>query len=73
MRAEDPDGIDSGWVSVDSVVVGEDGQLDRLFSWRFRVAIAPGKSAGTHIPVQVRARDGGGFQVTRDTIVVVVP
>jgi hypothetical protein len=54
-------------------VVGEDGQLDQVFSWRFRVPIAAGQGAGAHIPVQIRARDSGGFQVTQDTFVVVVP
>jgi hypothetical protein len=58
---------------VDSGVAGEDGQLDQVFTWRFRFPIAAGKGVGTHVPVQLRARDSGGFQVTQDTFVVVVP
>ncbi|HEV8266490.1 MAG TPA: hypothetical protein VGQ06_16195 [Gemmatimonadales bacterium] len=73
VRAEDPDGIDSVWVSVDSVVAGEDGLLDQVFTSRFRFLIGAGKTAGTQIPVQIRARDIAGFQVERDTHVVVVP
>ncbi|HEV8304234.1 MAG TPA: hypothetical protein VGQ25_04695 [Gemmatimonadales bacterium] len=73
MRAEDPDGIDSVWVSVDSVVAGKDGLFDQVFTSRFRFLIGSGKTAGTHIPVQIRARDIGGFQVIRDSFVVVAP
>jgi hypothetical protein len=73
VRADDPDGLDSIWVSVDSVVAGEDGGFDRTVVTRFRFLIGAGKSASTHIPVQIRARDIAGFEVTRDTYVVVVP
>jgi hypothetical protein len=73
VRAEDPDGVDSVWVTVDSVAAGEDGSLDRVFTAQFRFPIGAGKSAGTHVPVQLRARDGAGFQATRDSFVVVVP
>jgi len=61
------------WVSVDSVVAGKDGRFDQVFTSRFRFLIGAGKTAGTDIPVQIRARDIGGFQVTQDTFVVVVP
>ncbi|MGH2671102.1 MAG: hypothetical protein ACREMC_05210 [Gemmatimonadales bacterium] len=73
MRAEDPDGIDSVWVTVDAVVVAQDGLLERVFTSRFRFPIAAGKTDGTQIPVEIRARDVAGFQVTQDTHVVVVP
>ena len=73
VRAEDTDGLDSVWVSVDSVVAGEDGGFDRVFSTTFRFLIGPGKSPNTVLPIQIRARDIAGFQVTRDTNVVVVP
>lgn len=72
VRAEDPDGIDSVWVTVDSAVAGEDGGFDQVFSSRFRFLIGPGKSPGTEIRVEFRARDIAGFEVTRDTHVVVV-
>ena len=73
VRAEDPDGIDSVWVTVDAVVAAQDGLLERVFTTRFRFPIAAGKTDGTRIPVEIRARDIAGFQVTRDTQVVVVP
>ncbi len=73
VRAEDPDGLDSVWVSVDLVVAGADGRFERTFSAPFRFAIAAGRPPTTHIPVQFRARDIAGFVVVRDTYVVVVP
>lgn len=72
VRAEDPDGIDSVWVAVDSVVAGEDGLFEHVFTSRFRFLLGEGKSAGTQVPVVIRARDIAGFEVTRDTHVVVI-
>lgn len=73
VRAEDTDGLDSVWVTVDSAVAGEDGRFDRVFSAPFRFLIGAGKTPGTVLPVQIRARDIAGFQVIRDTSVTVVP
>jgi hypothetical protein len=73
LRADDPDGLDSVWVSVDLVVAGEDGRFERTFSAPYRFAIAAGKPPTTRIPIQFRARDIAGFQVVQDTYVVVVP
>jgi len=73
VSAEDPDGLDSVWVSVDLVVAGEDGRVERTFSAPYRFAIAAGKPATTRIPIQFRARDIAGFVAIRDTFVVVVP
>ena len=70
--AEDSDGLDSVWVTVDSAVAGEDGRFNRVFSGPFRFLIGPGKTVGTVLPVQIRARDIVGFEVVRDTHVVVV-
>jgi len=72
VRAEDTDGLDSVWVTVDSAVAGEDGGFDAVFSAPFRFLIGPGKTPGSVLPVQIRARDIAGFQVARDTFVVVV-
>jgi hypothetical protein len=72
VRAEDTDGLDSVWVTVDSVEAGEDGGFDRVFSTTFRFLIGAGKTPGTVLPIQIRARDIAGFQVIRDTNVVVV-
>jgi hypothetical protein len=73
VRAEDPDGIDSVWIAVDSVSAGEDGAFDRVFTSRFRFLVGSGKSPGAQVPVVLRARDIAGFEVSRDTFVVVVP
>lgn len=73
VSAVDADGLDSVWVSVDSVVSGEDAGFDRAFTTRFRFLIGGGKAASSQIPVEVRARDIAGFEVKRDTHVVVVP
>ena len=66
-------GLDSVWVTVDSAVAGEDGGFDRVFSAPFRFLIGAGKTPGTVLSVQLRARDIAGFQVIRDTSVTVVP
>lgn len=73
IRAEDPDGLDSVWVSVDSVGQGEDAGFRRVFTSRFRFLLGSGKPLGTQVPVALRARDAAGFEVRRDTHVVVVP
>ena len=73
VRAEDTDGLDSVWVTVDSAVAGEDGGFDQVFSATFRFLIGPGKTPGTVLQIQIRARDIAGFQVIRDTNVTVVP
>jgi len=73
VRAEDPDGLDSVWVSVDAEVAGVDGGFERVFAAPFRFVIGAGKNQGTSVPVQFRARDIAGFMIVRDTYVVVVP
>jgi hypothetical protein len=73
VRAEDPDGLDSVWVKVDAEEAGADGGFERVFAAPYRFVIAAGKSPGTHVPVQFRARDISGFVVVQDTFVVVVP
>ena len=50
-----------------------EGGFDRTVVTRFRFLIGAGKAASTRIPVRIRARDIAGFEVTRDTSVVVVP
>lgn len=73
VRAEDPDGLDSVWVSVDATEAGADGGFERVFAASFRFVIEAGKNPGAQVPVQFRARDISGFVVVRDTFVVVVP
>jgi len=73
VRADDADGLDSVWVSVDSVEAGEDAGFHRTYITTFRFLIGAGKSAASEIPVRIRARDIAGFEAARDTYVVVVP
>jgi len=73
VRVEDPDGIDSVWVKLETVEKGESGGFDRIFSSRYRFVVAAGFTPGQHIPMVFRSRDIAGFQVQRDTYVVVVP
>ena len=73
VRAEDADGIDSVWVALDSVEKGEDGVFDRVFSSRWRFVVAAGRPQGDRLPLTFRARDVAGFEVQRDTYVVVGP
>lgn len=73
VRVEDPDGIDSVWVTVDSAVAGEDGRFERVFTSRFRFLIGAGKPQGAQIPIELRARDITGLEAVQDTFVVVVP
>jgi hypothetical protein len=73
VRAEDPDGIDSVWVSVDNEERGENGGFNRVFSARYRFVVAAGLQPGIRLIMLFRARDIAGFEVQRDTYVVVSP
>ncbi len=73
VRAEDPDGIDSVWVTVDSEERGENGGFDRVFSARYRFLVPPGQQPGIRLILQFRARDIAGFEAQRDSYVVVSP
>lgn len=72
VSTEDPDGIDSVWVTLDSVELGESGGFDQFFSHRYRFFVAPGRTLGEQVPLRFRSRDISGFEVQRDTYVVVV-
>lgn len=73
VRAEDVDGIDSVWLTVDTARAGEDGFFDAVFASRFSFALQGGLAPGTRIPVRLEARDVGGFSSTLDTAVTVIP
>jgi hypothetical protein len=72
VSTEDADGIDSVWVTLDSVELGENGGFDQFFSHRYRFFVSPGRSVGEQVFLTFRARDISGFEVQRDTYVVVV-
>lgn len=72
LRADDPDGIDSVWLSVDSAPpLGADGLLEPTFLASFHAAIRNGHVLGDHVPVQFSARDLAGYVGVLDTFVVV--
>ncbi|HEY7684823.1 MAG TPA: hypothetical protein VH833_01830 [Gemmatimonadales bacterium] len=72
VRADDPDGIDSIWLSVDSAPpLGADGALDPTFLATFRAGIRNGHVLGDRVVVQLSGRDLGGYTGVLDTFVVV--
>jgi len=72
LRAEDPDGLDSIWLSVDSAPpLGEDGQFQQSFIATFRAAIRSGHQPGDRVSVRFWARDISGYTGGLDTSVVV--
>ena len=73
VRASDTEGLDSVWVSVDSIVKGDDAGLQRSFSSRYRFVVPAGRRPGNQVPLSFRARDISGFATQRDSYVVVVP
>jgi hypothetical protein len=72
VRAEDLDGIDSVWVTVDMERAGEDGLFRTVLVAPFRFVIPPGLPATSVLPVRFEARDIAGFSSTLDTIIRVV-
>lgn len=72
LRADDPDGIDSVWLSVDSAPpLGADGLLEPTFLASFHAAVRNGHVLGDHIAIQLSARDLSGYVGGLDTFVVV--
>ena len=71
-RVDDSDGIDSVWVTLESVEQGQNGGFNRVFSWHYRFTVQ-GFQPAESIPLTFRARDVAGFEVVRDTYVVVIP
>jgi hypothetical protein len=72
LRADDPDGIDSVWLSVDSAPpLGADGLLEPTFLASFRAAVRNGHVLGDHVAVRLTARDLSGYVGGLDTFVVV--
>jgi hypothetical protein len=61
------------WVTLETVEKGQNGGFDRVFSSRYQFVVASGFTPGARIPLVFRTRDISGFQVQRDTYVVVVP
>ena len=74
LRAQDPTGIDSVWLTLAfAPQFGTDALMRTDFQAPFRTFIAGGHSPGARISVTVTARDLDGFVGQRDTFVTVVP
>jgi hypothetical protein len=61
------------WITLEGAENGDDGGFSRVFDTRYRFVVAAGATQGAQIPLSFRARDISGFEVQRDTYVVVVP
>ena len=74
LRAQDPAGIDSVWLTLASAPqFGIDGVMQTIFQAPFRTFIASGHVPGERLSVTVTARDLDGFVGKRDTFVTVAP
>jgi hypothetical protein len=72
VRADDPDGIDSVWLSIDSAPpLGGDGLFQQTYLATFRANVPGGHVLGDRIAVQLTARDISGYVGGLDTFVVV--
>ena len=72
LRADDLDGIDSIWISVDSAApLGADGLLEPVFLATFRAGIRSGHVLGDRVSIRFTARDLTGYVGGLDTFVVV--
>jgi len=70
VQAQDPDGVDSVWLTVGSgPTLGDDGLFETEFSAPFQVLIPRGYAPGERIPVTIRARDVVGFTDELDTLI----
>lgn len=72
VRVDDPDGVDSVWVTLETVVKGENAGFDQVFRSGYRFVVQNFQPSEL-IPLTFRARDVAGFVVQRDTYVVVIP
>ena len=74
LRAEDRDGIDSVWLTLDiQQRTGSDGFFQRTVLVPFRLDVPPGLSPGTVLDIRLEARDIVGFRSILDTSVTVIP
>ena len=72
LRADDVDGIDSIWLSVDSAApLAADGLLEQTFIATFRAGIRGGHVLGDRVSLRFTARDLSGYVGVLDTFVTV--
>ena len=72
LRADDLDGIDSIWLTVDSgAPIAADGLLEPTFIATFRAGVRGGHVLGDRVNVSFTARDITGYVGGLDTFVIV--
>ena len=72
LRADDLDGIDSIWLTVDAAPpLAADGLLESTFLATFRAGVRGGHVLGDRISIRFTARDITGFVGGLDTFVIV--
>lgn len=72
VRAEDPDGIDSVWLSFGGDTFAADGFLEPFLDRPFALDVAAGRGPGSQLPISLRGRDLAGFSHTVSDSVRVV-
>jgi hypothetical protein len=72
VRADDADGLDSIWLSIDSTApLGADGLFKTTFIGTYHGTVPGGHVLGDHVSVRLTARDIAGYVGGLDTFVVV--
>lgn len=72
LRADDLDGIDSIWLTVDSAPpLAADGLLEATFIATFRAGVRGGHVLGDRVSIRFTARDITGYTGGLDTFVIV--
>jgi len=71
ITVRDQDGIDSVWLSVDTVRRGEDGFLQPTFVTTYKFPVPSGLVLSNKVPIRGEARDVVGFLGVKDTFVTV--
>jgi len=72
VRAEDPDGIDSVWLSFEGDTSAADGLLEPVLDRAFAVEVLGGRAPGDVLAISLRGRDLAGFSHTVSDSVRVV-
>jgi hypothetical protein len=73
IRASDPDGIDSVWITMGSIEQGADGFFERDFQAPFQMPVGEGLLENASVEVRLRGRDLAGFSATVVDTVTVIP
>ncbi|PYO81245.1 MAG: hypothetical protein DMD37_01625 [Gemmatimonadetes bacterium] len=71
ISVRDDDGIDSVWLTVDSVRRGDDGFFQSTFVSTYKFPVPAGLVLGNKVPILGEARDVIGFLGVKDSFVTV--